>query len=192
MRSIPRLLLLAGLATALACGGGAPAPGDGSSPAAASPPPAVRGDVAPEAAAGSRTWFQFVDDGGSVRFVARLEDVPPQWRDRAGRVELAEPPPARPADRLARRQAAARATADRVARSEVVLYYASWCGFCRKTKAYLEDRNVRYRLADVDQPAVMAELERKTGSRAIPVLEVGGQRVRGFDRPRIDALLAAR
>ena len=73
--------------------------------------------------------------------------------------------------------------------ADVVLYYAQWCGYCRKTKSYLEERGVDYELRNVDQPSVMAELRAKTGSGSIPVVDVGGQLIRGFNPQKMDQLI---
>ena len=43
-----------------------------------------------------KTYYQYVDARGSVRFAEQLEDVPAAWRDRAGRVELEVAPPSTP------------------------------------------------------------------------------------------------
>ena len=43
-------------------------------------------------------YHQYVDELGHVRFAASLLEVPEQWRDRVGRVELAGTPPATPAE----------------------------------------------------------------------------------------------
>ena len=145
---------------------------------------------------GVRTDYPYIDEVGSVRFVSSLLEVPERWRDRAGRVELASAPPLRPADRTAeleRRRERARAVvaASVPARSnlDVQLYYASWCGFCRKAKAHLDDRGVDYVLRNVDDPDTQAELVARTGSRSIPVLDVGGEFVRGYNAAAIDRLL---
>jgi len=170
--------------------------------------PAMRGGeaaAAAEAPAAStgRTYYQYLDASGSVRFVSSLDEVPPEWRERAGRVEMAGPPPTSPSDRMAdldRRRERARATlaaaprggAARGPRDDVVLYYAEWCGYCRKAKAHLDAKGVDYELRDVDVASVKSELVAKTGSGSIPVLEVGGEFVRGFNPDAIDRLVASR
>jgi len=78
------------------------------------------------------------------------------------------------------------------AADDIVLYYATWCPYCRKAKSYLEGRGVPYELRDVDQPAIMAELRSKTGSGSIPVIEAGDRRTRGFRPSAMDELIAAR
>jgi glutaredoxin len=151
----------------------------------------------------SRTYFQYIDERGTVRFVASRDELPAQWRDRAGTVEMSSMPAERPADRRSefdRRRARARAV---LAQSEpvgghsglddgVFLYYATWCGYCRKAKAHLDERGVEYDLRNVDQPVIMAELESETGSGSIPVVDVGGQLIRGYDPAKMDQLIAAR
>ncbi len=57
-----------------------------------------------------RTYFQYVDTRGAVRFAESLDDVPEDWRSRAGRVVLDVPPPDSPAAaRMVRRLRPARA-----------------------------------------------------------------------------------
>jgi glutaredoxin-like YruB-family protein len=72
---------------------------------------------------------------------------------------------------------------------QVVLYSAEWCGACRKAKRYLSRKGIDYEERDVDDPAVAAELLRKTGSRSIPVIDVGGRVLTGFSAGSYDALI---
>ena len=144
--------------------------------------------IGPDAA--QRLYYQFVDDRGQVRFVERLEDVPGQWRERVGFVEMIAPPPLAPGDaRRTRDTRLASATRAAAAAPTVILYSADWCGWCRKAKAYLDRKRVPYEVRDVDIPAVMAELVEKTGKRGIPVFEVDGRILTGFDPAGVDRLL---
>jgi hypothetical protein len=43
-------------------------------------------------------YYQFVDNDGEVRFVPTLTEVPPEWRDRMGFVEVAAVPQDTPAE----------------------------------------------------------------------------------------------
>ncbi len=125
--------------------------------------------------------------------------------DLSARVEppRAAPGPARDPGQLGRNLA--RRGADRVrsllglapaARpARVVLYSAPWCGFCKKAAAYLRGRGVAFEERDIEaSPAAAQELKaklRQAGLRGggIPVLDIDGTIVIGFDRARIDALL---
>jgi glutaredoxin 3 len=75
----------------------------------------------------------------------------------------------------------------------VTLYTTPTCGFCRQLKRYLNQRGVPYTEHDVsrDRDAAM-EMIRVSGQQGVPVTVIDGQVVVGFDRPRIDQLLAQR
>jgi len=77
----------------------------------------------------------------------------------------------------------------------VIVYKTSWCGVCRQVEAYLQKKGVEYIAKDIETDrAAAAELQAKakqagvpTGS--VPMIDVGGELLRGFDRKRLDALL---
>ena len=75
--------------------------------------------------------------------------------------------------------------------SKVIVYTATWCGFCHAVKDYLDKKGVQYEDRDVDSnPTWGQEAVDKSGQRGIPVVDIDGKIVVGFDRPAIDALLA--
>ncbi len=76
----------------------------------------------------------------------------------------------------------------------VILYSTSWCGYCRKTRSYLRRRGVAFIDKDVERdPAAARELREKVGNyRGVPVLDIDGTIIRGFDVRRIDAALKRR
>ncbi|HSX43224.1 MAG TPA: glutaredoxin domain-containing protein [Candidatus Saccharimonadales bacterium] len=75
---------------------------------------------------------------------------------------------------------------------QVTVYSATWCAFCHAAKDYLDKKNVAYTDKDVDSdPAIAREAMQVSGQTGIPVLNINGQIIIGFDRPRIDAALAA-
>jgi glutaredoxin len=77
----------------------------------------------------------------------------------------------------------------------VIVYKTSWCGVCKQVEAYLRDKGVEYIAKDIETDrAAAAELQAKakaagvaTGS--VPMIDVGGELLRGFDRKRLDKLL---
>jgi glutaredoxin 3 len=73
----------------------------------------------------------------------------------------------------------------------VTLYTTPTCGFCYQLKNYLNQRGVAYTEHDVsrDRDAAM-EMVRLSGQQGVPVAVIDGQVVVGFNRPRIDQLLA--
>lgn len=77
--------------------------------------------------------------------------------------------------------------------SGVVIYTTPTCGFCYQAKEYLSRRGISFAERDVaGDPAAAAEMVRLSGQRGVPVVVIDGQAVVGFDRPRLDQLLATR
>jgi glutaredoxin-like YruB-family protein len=74
----------------------------------------------------------------------------------------------------------------------VTIYTATWCGFCHAAKDYFDKKGVKYDDRDVEHdPKYMMEAVNKSGQRGIPVIDIDGKVIIGFDRPAIDAALAA-
>jgi glutaredoxin 3 len=77
----------------------------------------------------------------------------------------------------------------------VTVYGTSWCGACRAARQYLTGRKIPFADKDIEQDAAAArELAAKGAKMGIPtdrvpVIEVRGRLLLGFDKARIDALL---
>jgi glutaredoxin len=77
----------------------------------------------------------------------------------------------------------------------VTLYGTSWCGACRSARQYLTEKKIPFADKDIERdPAALRELKEKgakLGVRTdrVPVLDVRGRLLLGFDRARIEALL---
>lgn len=56
--------------------------------------------------------------------------------------------------------------------SELIVYGATWCGDCRRTKRLLDGQGISYTWIDLDeQPEALALVERiNNGMRSIPTL----------------------
>jgi glutaredoxin len=215
MRTTLRLLAAASaLAFTLACGPQAPAsktarPGAGASSDASSASDPSEPSLSRDPSIASldeseamQVYYQFVDERGRVRFVPTLAEVPQEWRSRVGFVEMSSPPPGSPAEahRLREKRTAhvtvpARATTAGGGRAmagqvDVILYGADWCGACRMAKKYMDSKGVDYEERNVDEPRWAQEMRAKAGPGGIPVIDVGGQIMRGFSAERLDQLIA--
>jgi glutaredoxin len=141
------------------------------------------------------TFYRYTDESGTVRFVTSLAEVPKKLRDSAqpvgNRVQKA---PALPSSKRKAGQQAAREAAvagiEQAIEKEVVVYTTSWCGWCRKTLAFLDKQGVAYENRDIEADDTWRdELIEKTGGTTIPVVEIDGEIIRGYDPTRMAQLL---
>jgi glutaredoxin-like YruB-family protein len=73
---------------------------------------------------------------------------------------------------------------------EVIVYTTPNCPWCSAVKQYLQERGIPYTEIDVSQDQEAAtEMIRKSGQMGVPVVEIGGEIVIGFDKDRLDHLL---
>lgn len=78
--------------------------------------------------------------------------------------------------------------------SNVTIYSTTWCGFCHMAKQYFDSKDVKYTDKDIEMDkAAYDELMGKIQGNymGVPVIDIDGTIILGFDRPKIDAALAA-
>jgi len=74
--------------------------------------------------------------------------------------------------------------------SKVIVFSTPTCSFCKKAKQYLRQNNIHFKDVNVlKDDAAARDMERRSGQRGAPVLDIGGKVVVGFDRSVIDRLL---
>ena len=74
--------------------------------------------------------------------------------------------------------------------SQITVYSATWCGFCHQAKKYFDHIGVTYTDKDIEkEPAAMGEAVAKSGQMGIPVIDIAGDVIIGFDKQKIDAAL---
>jgi len=74
--------------------------------------------------------------------------------------------------------------------NDILIYGAEWCAFCHTAMHYLDGKGVKYTYIDVDaDPLAGSEAIQKSGQRGIPVIDLAGDIIIGFDRPKIDESL---
>lgn len=74
----------------------------------------------------------------------------------------------------------------------VKVYSTPSCPWCTVAKKYLSSKNIPYQDVDVsrDREAAM-EMIQKSGQRGVPVIDIDGEIIVGFDQGRIDTLIRA-
>jgi glutaredoxin len=87
------------------------------------------------------------------------------------------------------------ASAKSAARSVIIIYGAEWCGACHEAAKYLRSKGIPYVDKDVEKdPAAAREMEQKLAKSglhegSIPVIDVRGKVMIGFNPAEIDAAL---
>ena len=73
---------------------------------------------------------------------------------------------------------------------EVKIFSASLCIWCKKTKEFFKKHNVKYTDIDVskDHKAAMEMIE-KSGQQGVPVIEIDGEIIIGYDEDRLKKAL---
>jgi len=74
---------------------------------------------------------------------------------------------------------------------KVRVYSTEQCPYCHTAKDYLRAKGVKFEDVNVGEDRDAAqEMIEKSGQMRVPVLDIGGEIIVGFDVPRIDAALA--
>lgn len=73
---------------------------------------------------------------------------------------------------------------------KVIIYSTPWCVYCKMTKQFFNDNKISYEEHDVANDAKSRdEMIQKTGQMGVPVTDIDGKIVIGFDQPRLKELL---
>ena len=73
---------------------------------------------------------------------------------------------------------------------KVTVFSTPSCMYCNMLKAYLDDKGVEYTAVDVSTDQEQAKyIAEKTGQLGVPVIEIDGTFIIGFDQPQIAELL---
>ena len=73
---------------------------------------------------------------------------------------------------------------------KVKVYSTPTCPYCIRAKQFLKDSNIDFDNIDVSSDQVAAdEMVKKSGQIGVPVLDIDGQIITGFDREAISKVL---
>lgn len=76
-------------------------------------------------------------------------------------------------------------------RDTVVMLSASWCGYCRRARAFLHAEGIAHCEFDIETTARGRELFARAPAKVIPILTIRGRTLVGFDDTEIKRILAA-
>ncbi len=73
---------------------------------------------------------------------------------------------------------------------EVLLYRTSTCSWCHKAAEYFDKHKVKYKSIFVDEDSAAGEeMVEKSGQRGVPVIDIDGKIIVGFDEPALKKAL---
>jgi glutaredoxin-like YruB-family protein len=73
---------------------------------------------------------------------------------------------------------------------KVIVFSTPTCPHCRTAKRYLKTKGVRFTNVDVSRDTRAArDMVRISGQQGVPVIQINGKPIVGFDRVKIDRLL---
>ena len=74
--------------------------------------------------------------------------------------------------------------------AKIIIYGAEWCGWCHEEMHYLDKLGVKYTYKNIDlNPDDAREVVEKSQQMGIPVTDIDGTIIVGFDKPRLDQAL---
>ena len=73
---------------------------------------------------------------------------------------------------------------------KVRVFSTTWCVYCRMAKEFLKQKNVKFEDINIEEnPEKAKEMVKLSGQTAVPVIDVEGEIIVGFDKERLKKLL---
>jgi len=72
----------------------------------------------------------------------------------------------------------------------VIIYSTPSCGYCKLAKDFFQKNNVKFTDYNVaSDPKKAEEMSRKSGQMGVPVIDINGKIIVGFNKPEIEKAL---
>ena len=72
----------------------------------------------------------------------------------------------------------------------VIVFSTPTCSFCNMAKRYFREKGIKFKDVDVSRDQTAArDMLRRSRQSGVPVIDIGGKLIVGFDRPKINKLL---
>ncbi len=73
---------------------------------------------------------------------------------------------------------------------DIKIYTTSSCPYCHMAKDFFQEKNLEFTEVNVaEDPEALKEMFAKSGQTGVPVIEIDGKIVRGFDRPELERII---
>ena len=74
----------------------------------------------------------------------------------------------------------------------LTMYSTSWCGYCKRARAYFGQKNIRYTEVDVEKSPEGKQRFKELGGKGVPLIVMGSKVMRGFSVERFEAMASKR
>lgn len=75
-------------------------------------------------------------------------------------------------------------------KNRVIVFSTPTCSYCNMAKQYFRRNKIRFKDVDVSRDEAAArDLVRRSGQMGVPVIDINGKLIVGFDKPQINRLL---
>ena len=72
----------------------------------------------------------------------------------------------------------------------VIVFSTPTCTYCNAVKKYFREKKIKFKDVDVSKDQAAArDMVRRSGQMGVPVIDIGGKVIVGFDRRKIDRFL---
>ena len=73
---------------------------------------------------------------------------------------------------------------------KIIIYTTETCSYCHMVKEFLKEKKIDFEEIDVEENQDKAkEMVEKSGQMGVPVTDVDGEIIIGFDEPKIEDIL---
>ncbi|OGY41097.1 MAG: NrdH-redoxin [Candidatus Buchananbacteria bacterium RBG_13_36_9] len=69
---------------------------------------------------------------------------------------------------------------------KIIIYTTPTCPYCHQAKEYLDSKKIKYTNLDASDPKNAQKMIDKSGQMGVPVLDIEGKIIVGFDKAAID------
>ena len=70
--------------------------------------------------------------------------------------------------------------------AKVIVYSTSWCPWCDGVKTFLKEKKIPFKDINVENnPEAAQEMANKSGQMGVPVIDIDGTIIVGFNEPEI-------
>ncbi len=71
-------------------------------------------------------------------------------------------------------------------KQKITMYSASWCGYCKKARAYFQDNKIRYAEYDIEKNLKAKQRHEQLGGTGVPLQVANRKHMQGFSKPRFE------